>query len=377
MLDSALPKGVFEEAKLEALPGKAPLIKLTYRPPNYETPLSYFDSLYTPNEAFFVRYHLADIPEVDAAAWRLKVGGAAATKPYELTLDQLKTEFQAAELSAVCQCSGNRRGLFQPHVPGVEWGNGAMGNARWKGARLKDVLDRAGVAASAVEVVMDGADGPVIDTTPDFVKSIPAWKAMDENTLIAYEMNGQPLPHFNGFPARVIVPGWTATYWLKHVTAIEAIDKPFDGFWVKSAYRIPTGLFPLVQRFITQEAAANTPITEMVVNSLFTNATNGTRLAVGKPTDIRGIAWDGGYGIQIVEISTDDGRSWQAASLGEDVGRFSFRQWHYQFTPPKPGSYALLAKATIKLVQTQTAELIQNPAGYHLNVIARVTLTAA
>jgi DMSO/TMAO reductase YedYZ molybdopterin-dependent catalytic subunit len=377
MLDSALPKGVFEEAKLEALPGKAPLIKLTYRPPNYETPQSYFDSLYTPNEAFFVRYHLADIPEVDAAAWRLKIGGAAATKPYELALDQLKTEFQAVELSAVCQCSGNRRGLFQPHVPGVEWGNGAMGNARWKGARLKDVLDRAGVGASAVEVVMDGADGPVLDTTPDFVKSIPAWKAMDENTLIAYEMNGQPLPHFNGFPARVIVPGWTATYWLKHVTAIEAIDKPFDGFWVKSAYRIPTGLFPLVQRFTTQEAAANTPITEMVVNSLFTNATSGTRLTVGKPTDIRGIAWDGGYGIRIVEISADDGRSWQPASLGEDAGRFSFRQWHYQFTPPKPGNYTLLAKATNKVGQTQTAELIQNPAGYHHNVIARVTLTAA
>jgi DMSO/TMAO reductase YedYZ molybdopterin-dependent catalytic subunit len=377
MLDSALPKGVFEEAKLEALPGKAPLIKLTYRPPNYETPQNYFDSLYTPNEAFFVRYHLADIPEVDAAAWRLKIGGAAATKPYELTLDQLKTEFQAVELSAVCQCSGNRRGLFQPHVPGVEWGNGAMGNARWKGARLKDVLDRAGVGASAVEVVMDGADGPVLDTTPDFVKSIPAWKAMDENTLIAYEMNGQPLPHFNGFPARVIVPGWTATYWLKHVTAIEAIDKPFDGFWVKSAYRIPTGLFPLVQRFTTQEAAANTPITEMVVNSLFTNATSGTRLTVGKPTDIRGIAWDGGYGVRIVEISADDGRSWQPASLGEDAGRFSFRQWHYQFTPPKPGNYTLLAKATNKVGQTQTAELIQNPAGYHHNVIARVTLTAA
>jgi hypothetical protein len=262
-------------------------------------------------------------------------------------------------------------------VPGVEWGNGAMGNARWKGARLKDVLDRAGVGASAVEVVMDGADGPVLDTTPDFVKSIPAWKAMDENTLIAYEMNGQPLPHFNGFPARVIVPGWTATYWLKHVTAIDAIDKPFDGFWVKSAYRIPTGLFPLVQRFTTQEAAANTPITEMVVNSLFTNATNGTRLTVGKPTDIRGIAWDGGYGIRIVEISADDGRSWQPASLGEDAGRFSFRQWHYQFTPPKPGNYTLLAKATNKVGQTQTAELIQNPAGYHHNVIARVTLAAA
>ncbi len=123
-----------ETAVLDTLPGKVPLLKLSYRPPNYETPVSHFNSLYTPNEAFFVRYHLANIPEVDAATWRLKVGGEAAAKPFELTLDQLKTDFPAVEIVAVCQCSGNRRGLFAPHVPGVQWGYGAMGNAKWKGA---------------------------------------------------------------------------------------------------------------------------------------------------------------------------------------------------------------------------------------------------
>jgi DMSO/TMAO reductase YedYZ molybdopterin-dependent catalytic subunit len=368
---------VFDEATLEALPGKKPLIRLTYRPPNYETPVDYFDSLFTPNDAFFVRYHLADIPEVDASAWRLKIGGAVASKPYELTLDQLKTEFTPIEIAAVCQCSGNRRGLFQPHVPGVEWGPGAMGNAKWKGARLKDVLERAGIGKSAVEVVMDGADGAVFDKTPDFVKSIPAWKAMDENALVAYEMNGQPLPHFNGFPARVVVPGWTATYWVKHVTSIEAIDKPFDGFWVKSAYRIPTGRFPLVQRFLSQETEANTPITEMVVNSLFTGIHDGQQVAVNQPLEVRGIAWDGGYGIQRVEVSSDGGNTWRPATLGEDAGRFSFRQWHVQFTPPKAGNYALMAKATNRVGQTQTAELIHNPAGYHHNVMPRVMITAA
>lgn len=376
-LDPGLPKGTLDEAILDALPGKAPLIKLAYRPPNYETPVSYFDSLFTPNDAFFVRYHLADIPEVDAAAWRLKVGGAAASKPYELTLAQLKSEFTAVEIAAVCQCSGNRRGLFQPHVPGVEWGPGAMGNAKWKGARLKDILERAGIAKTALEVVMDGADGPVIDKTPDFVKSIPAWKAMDENTLVAYEMNGQPLPHFNGFPARIVVPGWTATYWMKHITSIEAIDKPFDGFWVKSAYRIPTGRFPIIQRFTSQETEANTPITEMVVNSLITSIRNGAQVTVQRPVNVRGIAWDGGYGIQSVEVSINDGKSWVPATLGEDAGRFSFRQWRYAFTPNKPGQYVIRAKATNKLGQTQTAELIQNPAGYHHNVMPRVTITAA
>lgn len=376
-LDPLLPQGVRDEAALETLPGKVPLIKLTYRPPNYETPMSHFDSLYTPNNAFFVRYHLADIPEVDAATWRLKVGGAAASKPYELTLAQLKSDFAAVEITAVCQCSGNRRGLFQPHVAGVEWGSGAMGNAKWKGARLKDVLERAGISKTAVEVVMDGADGPVSDKTPDFVKSIPAWKAMEETALIAYEMNGQPLPHFNGFPARIIIPGWTATYWIKHVSSLEAIEKPFDGFWIKSAYRIPNGRFPLIQRFTSQETDVNTPITEMVVNSIFTNLTEGARVAANKPMDVRGIAWDGGYGIQTVEFSTNGGRSWVPATLGEDAGRFSFRQWRYRFTPPKPGRYTLMAKATNKLGQTQTAELILNPAGYHHNVMPRVTITAA
>ena len=132
----------------------------------------------------------------------------------------------SVEIVAVNQCSGNRRGLFQPHVTGVEWGYGAMGCARWKGVRLKDLLDKVGVKKEAIEVAFGGADGPAIDKTPDFVKSIPVWKAMDENTLIAYEMNGEPLPHFNGFPARLIVPGWTGTYWMKHLTSVNVLTKP-------------------------------------------------------------------------------------------------------------------------------------------------------
>ncbi len=376
-LDPGLPAGLRGVAELDALPGKDPLIKLSYRPPNYETPVSYFNTLYTPNKAFFVRYHLADIPEVTAAAWRLSIAGGAAEKPVELTLDQLKSEFQPVEIAAVCQCSGNRRGLFQPHVPGVEWGYGAMGNARWKGARLKDILARAGVKKEALELVMDGADGPVLDKTPDFVKSLPIWKALDENTLVAYEMNGEPLPHFNGFPARVIVPGWTATYWMKHVARLNLVAKPFEGFWMKSAYRIPTGKFPVVQRFLSQETEANTPITEMVVNSMITSVTPGQKLPVRKTTEIRGIAWDGGYGIRTVEISGNGGRSWQTATLGPDAGRFSFRPWSYAFTPGRAGRYTLVSKATNSIGQTQTTELILNPAGYHHNLVHRVVVNAA
>jgi len=358
------------------LPGKKPLIKLSYRPPNYETPLSYLETPITPNDAFFVRYHLADIPKVDAKTWRVRLGGEGANSQAQLSLDDLKA-LPASEIVAVCQCSGNRRGLSQPHVPGVEWGYGAMGCARWKGARLKEVLDRVGLKHEAVEVVFNGAEGPVVDKTPDFIKSIPVWKALEDTTLIAYEMNGAALPHWNGFPARIIVPGWTGTYWVKHVTSIDAVTKPFDGFWMKSAYRIPLGKFPLVSRFTSQDNASTTPITEMVVNSLITSPVADATVKLGSSVTVSGLAWDGGYGIRSVELSVDDGQSWTEARLGEDLGRFAFRPWKYSFVPHLRGKYVVKARATNQIGQTQTAQLIANPAGYHHNLIQSLALNAA
>ena len=298
-----LPGGTLESSVLEALPGKVPLVKKTWRPPNFETPVSYFNETFTPNDAFFVRYHLADIPVVAPQDWRLRVAGDALDRPFELTLAQLRSEFEAIEVNAVCQCSGNRRGLSSPHVPGVQWGYGAMGNARWKGARLKDVLVRGGLRKDAVEIVFDGADHGVLAKTPDFVKSIPAWKAMEDTVLLAYEMNGEVLPHWNGYPVRLVVPGWTATYWMKHATSIEAVTQPFKGFWMATAYRIPKGKFPVVDRFLTQETETSTPITEMVVNSLITNLHPGQRFAADQTIEVKGVAWDGGFGIATVEVS--------------------------------------------------------------------------
>jgi len=277
----------------------------------------------------------------------------------------------------VCQCSGNRRGLSDPHVPGVQWGLGAMGNAVWKGVRLKDVLAKAGLSKDAVEIIVNGADLPVIQTTPDFLKSIPAWKALDENTLIAYEMNGQPLPHFNGFPARLIVPGWTATYWMKHLVSIEAASRPFEGFWMKRAYRIPTGKFPVIQHFLTQMTDVNEPITEVVVNSVIASPPDGYRLRVGQGVDVRGVAWDAGYGIRRVEYSIDGGRSWREAQLGADSGRFAFRPWTFRFVAAKAGTHSLLVKASNGVGQTQAEALIFNPAGYHNNVVRALTLVVS
>jgi DMSO/TMAO reductase YedYZ molybdopterin-dependent catalytic subunit len=374
--DDLLPAGAAAEQLLDALPGKRPLIKKTYRPPNYETPAGYFNEEFTSNDAFFVRYHLADIPKVDAARWQLKIAGDAAEREATFDFEQLTRDFEPVELAAVCQCSGNRRGLSDPHVAGVQWGYGAMGNAKWKGARLKDLLAKAGVKKEAIEISFHGADGPVMETTPRFEKSLPAWKALDENTIVAYEMNGQPLPHWNGFPARLVVPGWTATYWMKHLTALNVLSQPFKSFWINTAYRIPTGKFPLVDRFVSQEALGSTPITEMVVNSLITNVMPSDKVKAGRPLAVKGIAWDGGSGIRSVEVSTDGGANWRDATLGTDLGRFSWRQWVYRFTPAK-GGHTIMAKAANNAGATQVFDLIWNGAGYHNNVVQRLPIRAA
>ena len=373
MLTPGVPDGIATYANMATLPGKKPLIQLADRPPNYKSPLEYFRTPITPNDQFFVRYHLSDIPEVNVAGYKIKVDGDGANSSLELTLDDLK-KMPAVEIAAVNQCSGNRRGLSTPHVPGVEWGYGAMGCARWKGPRLKDVLDKVGVKKECIEIAMNGADGPAFDKTPDFIKSIPIWRAMNEATIIAYEMNGQPLPHFNGFPARLVVPGWTGTYWTKHLTHIEARTQPQGGFWMKPAYRIPVGEFPVRDRFITQEDATSTPITEIVVNSLITSHRDGARIKPGKLT-VSGLAWDGGYGIRTVDVSTNGGKTWSAANLGDDLGKYAFRPWSFELDA-KRGKNSVMVNAINMIGQTQTSKLLFNGAGYHNNVMQSITLNA-
>jgi DMSO/TMAO reductase YedYZ molybdopterin-dependent catalytic subunit len=368
-----LPEGAIASATYDTLPGKLPLIKRTWRPPNFETPTRYFAEAFTPNDAFFVRYHLASIPRVDPREWRLDIGGEAVERALSFSLEDLQRDFEAVEVNALCLCSGNRRGLSDPHVPGIQWGHGAMGNARWKGVRLKALLEKAGVKAGAVEVAFDGADTGVAEKTPDFVKSLPAWKALDENVLVAWEMNGEPLPQWNGFRARLVVPGWTATYWIKHLTSVQVLAQPFKGFWMAPAYRIPKGRFPVVDRFLSRETEANTPITEMVVNSLITNLREGIPYRAGTPLFVRCVAWDGGFGISRVEVTTDGGATWRPTELGPDLGRFSWRQFHYGFTPAA-GEHVISARAANRMGATQTFDLVFNPAGYHNNVVQRIRI---
>lgn len=354
-----------------ALPGKTALHRLTHRPPNYETPIQFFRQTLTPNEAFFVRYHHAVIPSVSAEDYRLDISGPAVERPIILSLQELRREFPVVEVVAVCQCSGNRRGLFEPPVAGLQWGHGAMGNARWRGVRLADVLARAGLKTSALEIAFDAADAAPLEGTPDFIKSLPVSKALHPDTLLAFEMNGEPLPELNGFPLRLVVPGWTATYWIKHVNKITALEVAEKNFWMSTAYRMPRSTFPLVSRFPSQESGERAPVTEIAVNSLITSMDSDGSL-IARQSELRGIAWDSGLGIDRVEVSFDSGATWRRCELGENLGPYSFIPWRTEWPALPPGRYEVWARAANRAGQVQVEKPIPNPSGYQHNAFHRV-----
>ena len=212
--------------------GKDSMLLLTDRPPNVETPLKYFLQDYTPNKAFFIRWHLSGIPvAINADTFRLRVGGNV-TKEVVLSLNDLKTKFTSYTITALCQCSGNSRSFFDPRVPGGQWKNGAMGNAKWKGVKLKDILTYAGAKNGSIDVSFNGLDEPPMLSVPDFEKSLSYDHANDGEVMVAYEMNGEPLPLLNGFPLKLVVPGWYATYWVGMLSNIQVNTKPFEGFWM-------------------------------------------------------------------------------------------------------------------------------------------------
>jgi DMSO/TMAO reductase YedYZ molybdopterin-dependent catalytic subunit len=359
-------------------PQKRPLLRLTARPPQLETPFSVFnEGVITPNDAFFVRYHLTNSPPTEEALdpekFRLEVKGSVKT-PLQLSLDELK-KMEAVEVVAVNQCSGNSRGFFVPRVQGGQLGNGAMGNARWRGVRLKDVLQKAGVSAGAKQATFDGMDGPLLPTTPDFVKALDVEQALDGECLLAYEMNGEDLPWLNGYPLRLIVPGHYGTYWVKHLNRIEVLNEPFKGYWMDPAYRIPANDCGCVEP--GTKPAKTTPITRFNVRSFITSVSDGAQLRSNQNVTVKGIAFDGGYGIREVLFSQDEGKTWREGELGKDLGKYSFREWSIPFTPNGTGKLALKVKATNRIGQSQPMQPLWNPAGYMRNVVETVNVIVA
>src|SRR5216683_1771544 len=362
------------ERPLVKYPQKRPMIGLTSRPPQLETPFSVFNAnVVTPNDAFFVRYHLADVPlNIDPDAFSVRIQGKV-DKPMKLSLADIK-KMPAVDIVAVNQCSGNSRGFFNPRVAGGQLGNGAMGNARWKGVPLKVILDKVGVQRGARQVTFDGLDGPVSDKTPDFVKALDVDHAGDGEVMLAYAMNGQDLPVLNGFPLRLVVPGYYGTYWIKHLNEIIVIDDVFDGFWMKTAYRIPDNTCACVEPGTAPKATI--PINRLNVRSFITNVQDGAKVRAGGETLLKGIAFDGGYGIAEVVVSTDGGKSWAGAKLGQDFGKYSFREWQIAVRLAA-GNHALKVRAVNRIGQSQPTEALWNPAGYMRNVVETVRVTAA
>ncbi len=347
---------------------KRDMIVRSARPEDLEMPLDGFRELFTPAERFFVRSHHY-VPTMDLGAWRLQVDGEVRT-PLSLSFAEIE-RLPRVELAGVLECAGNGRGLFEPAVPGIQWEYGAAGNAKWTGVRLRDVLERAGLKPGAQHLLFSGADAPP-GTMPKFERTIPTQKALDPNTLLVYEMNGRPLPLQNGFPLRLVVPGWAGDSWVKWVTRIRALDRDFDGFFMKTAYRHPEKPVP---PGTAVDPAKMVPVTNLAVKSVIHTPLPGAEVRAGAPLRVAGVAWASGP-VTSVDVSLDGGKTWKSAGLGDTPGEFSWRPWSLTAPPPSPGKYAIAARARDAAGQEQPAEQPWNPSGYLWNTVQRIEVTA-
>ena len=356
-------------------PQKVPLILLTDRPVQLETPRHYFRTAFTPNQAFYVRWHLDGIPNsVDLKNWKLQVEGNV-NQPLALSLPDLMQKFKSVSLAAVNQCSGNSRSLFQPRVPGGQWGHGAMGNAMWTGVRLRDLLDKTGVKSGSLQVQFQGLEtghGPAGLGSNLFLKSLDLKNPLIDECMVAYQMNGEPLPMLNGFPVRLVVPGYFATYWTKCLTWIRVLNAADENFWMKTGYRVPdTPRGNTTPAEVKEGKVKMIPIERLPVRSFLISPDGASKIPVGMSVTLRGIAFSGFGGVKRVEVSDDGEKTWTPATLGEDFGPYSFRLWEAPWTAKSAGRYSLAVRAIDEKGNTQSDEPVWNPGGYLWNRVER------
>ncbi len=364
-LGQLLP-GVSFSLPAQTIKGKERLIVRSLRPEDLETPVALLNTWITPNDLFYVRNHLYR-PQINLKDWTLKVDGEVA-RPLMLTLDELQ-RMPRATVTVTLECAGNGRAFFDPPVAGIQWEKGAVGTARWTGVRLADVLQKAGMKRTAKYVVLDGADRPV-GQVPDFIRNLPIEKALHPDTVLAYEMNGEPLPALHGFPLRAIVPGWEGAYSVKWLAQIQVTDREHEGFFVKTAYRYPT---KRIAPGATVDPKDMAPLTGLVVKSLINSPLDGTAVR-GRRILITGFAWAGETDIARVDISTDNGSSWHPAHLGKDHERYAWRSFEYEWRVTEPGSYLIMSRATDEKGRVQPMVSQWNPSGYLWNAIDQVRI---
>ena len=358
---TTLPAWAQQAAQPPADPwGKSKLVRLSSRPPDYETPVALLNDFITPIDHFYVRSHLPVPATLDAAAWSLTVNGLVST-PLSLSVASLRALPQHT-VTVTLECAGNGRAFFDPPVAGLQWKKGAVGTARWTGVRLRDILARAGVASQAAFVHMEGADRP-LGTMPAFVRQVPMAKALHEDTLIALSMNGQPIPAVHGAPLRAIVPGWEGAYAIKWLTRLTVSETPSDSFWVATGYKYPTRRVSPGEAVDARDMA---PLTGLVVKSLITTPLEGTALP-NAPFTVAGFAWAGEDDIAHVDVSLDSGATWARALLTGEQARYTWRRFEFAAPALPAGSHLILSRATDSRGVTQPAVSHWNPSGYLWN----------
>lgn len=347
--------------------GKEKLIVRSLRPEDLETPVGLLNTWITPNDLFYVRHH-TNAARIDAQAgkdWKVEIGGEV-ERPMTITLDDLK-KMPKASVTVTLECAGNGRAFFDPPMPGIQWEKGAVGTARFTGARLADVLKKVGVKAAGKYVAANGAEKPV-GTQPKFIRNVPMAKAVNPDTILAYEMNGEPIPTLHGFPLRLVVPGWEGAYSVKWLNSLQVIDKEHDGFFVKTAYRYPN-------KPVAPGAAVPpenmVPLTGLVVKSFINAPAEGANFKPG-PVKLTGFAWAGESFITKVDVSMDNGSTWVPAKLGKEREHYAWQSFEYEFKIAQPGSYLLMARATDDKGKVQPVVPQWNPSGYLWNVIDKV-----
>jgi len=359
-----LPRDLSGGGQGVANAARAGLIARSARPVDFETPVEWLDSFITPNDAFFVRGHMTT-PAVDAHAWQLIVDGDVKA-PRTLSVADVRA-LPAVRVTATLECAGNGRAFFDPPVAGIQWRKGAVGTTRWTGARLRDVVAAAGASNAATHVWMAGGDRP-LGTQPPFVRQVPWAKAIDADTIVAYEMDDQPIPLLHGAPLRVIVPGWEGAYSVKWAQRLTVASKESDNFWVAGAYRYPTRR---VLPGAAVAAADQAPLMGLAVKSLITRPLEGAQLAPG-PVQIAGFAWAGESRIARVDVSIDGGASWGAARLTGPVHKFAWRRFEYDAVLRQPEVHTILSRATDENGLAQPVVPRWNPSGYLWNAPDRI-----
>jgi DMSO/TMAO reductase YedYZ molybdopterin-dependent catalytic subunit len=374
-IDLKVPGGPSTRPITTAYPQKGRMILQRTSPPWLETPFEVFDKgVFTPNDQHYVSWHWADFPSaIDVDKFHLTVRGLV-NQTLTLSIKDILHGLPRVEIAAVSQCAGNSRIFMQPRVAGAQWANGSMSNTLWTGVRLKDVLDRAGVKARAVQVRFGGLDEPVVDGAPKFMKSLTIDHARDGEVMIAFGMNGEQLQLLNGFPLKLIVPGWCAVYWIKMLNDIEVLDQPDMNYWTTTGYRYPDTPHATVKP--DEKGFKLVPVTRNLPRSFITNIRSGDTVPAGASSPARGIAFGGDCGVADVDLSIDGGRSWQPVQLGADEGKYGFRRWQAQFTLPSRGGQTLMIRCTNTKGETQPEFPVWNPAGYMRNTIESTHVVA-